>query len=390
MEIPLVDLARQHEEIADDLAAAFERVHRASAYVLGPAVERFERRFADYVGTDHCVGTASGTAALHLALRALEVGEGGVTTGRGERADRNDGADGRDEVITTPFTFVSTAWAIRYVGARPVFADVEPDHLTLDPDRLAAAIGPRTRAVVPVDLYGHPARLEAIAEVAGRHDVPVVEDAAQAHGARWRGARCGTFGDLACFSFYPSKNLGAYGDAGAVTTDDERLATRIRRLRDHGQARRYVYEELAYNYRMDGLQGAVLDVKLDRLDGWNADRARVAERYRERLAGLEAVECPTVAADADAVHHLYVIRCPDRDARDGLRSHLERRGIATGLHYPVPLHLQPAFSALGHEPGDFPVAEAAADRVLSLPIFPGMTGAEVDAVCDAIEGHFGA
>jgi dTDP-4-amino-4,6-dideoxygalactose transaminase len=277
-------------------------------------------------------------------------------------------------------TFIATVWAISYVGARPVFVDIDPARRTMDPARIEAAITPRTKAILPVHLYGMPADMAPIRDIAARHHLHVIEDAAQAHGARYQGRRTGQWSRIACFSFYPGKNLGAYGEGGALVTDDEALASRARRLREHGQSRRYYHEELGYNYRMDSLQAAVLSAKLKRLDAWNAARAAHARRYDALLAGLPLTR-PAFFSDTESVWHLYVIEC---DRRDAVREQLAAAGIETGLHYPVPVHLQQAYAHLGYKPGDFPCSEALARRCLSLPMFAEMTEEQQGRVAEAL------
>jgi dTDP-4-amino-4,6-dideoxygalactose transaminase len=341
--------------------AALDRVCRSAQFILGEEVEEFEREFADYCGAAHCVALNSGTSALHLALLAAGVGPG-------------------DEVITSPNTFVATAEAISYTGATPVFADVLPETGNVDPAAVERALTERTRAIVPVHLYGRPAALEPLLEFASRHGLALVEDACQAHGARYRGRRVGTFGLASAFSFYPGKNLGAYGEGGALTTDDADVAALARTLRDHGQTERYWHGLVGFNYRMDGFQGAVLRVKLRRLDGWNVRRLELAALYRELLAGAN-VELPADDPDDEPVHHVLAAWADDRD---GVRAALAARGVATSIHYPVPVHLQGAYATLGLGRGSFPEAERCADRVLSLPFFPEMTDDQVRTAAAAL------
>lgn len=365
MKVPFVDLRGQYDTISDEVLRELKEVCETSQFVVGPKVRAFEEAFGASVGALHCVGLNSGTSALHLAMRCLDVGPG-------------------DEVITVPMTFIATVWGILYCGATPVLVDVHPTTRTLDPERLEAAITSRTRAILPVHLYGQPADLDPIRAIAGRHGIAVVEDAAQAHGARYRGQTVGAIGQMGCFSFYPGKNLGAYGEAGALVTNDPAVAARARRLRDHGQSDRYYHDEVGYNYRMEAFQGAVLSVKLRHLPHWTAQRQRLASLYRQRLRPLaEAghVGIPEEASWSKGVYHLYVVLVDDRDR---VRDELERAGIATGLHYPVPLHLQKALAYLGKSKGDFPIAEAIATRCLSLPIFPEMREEHVDVVVDAL------
>ena len=361
---PLVDLAAQYRELRDELLPEVERILAAGAFIGGEPLTRFEAAFAALCGVPHAVGVANGTDALHLALRALEVGPG-------------------DEVITVPNTFVATVEAIVQAGARAVLVDARPDTLLMDTQHLDAARTPRTRAVIPVHLYGRMAEVDVIERWCAGHGIALIEDAAQAHGARLRGRRAGAFGDAGCFSFYPAKNLGAAGEAGAVVTRRPAVAARVARLRDHGQGERYHHDLVGYNSRLDALQAAVLSVKLKRLDDWNARRRTLAAVYDQRLAKVEGVDpLPAPARPESHVYHLYVVRVTERDR---LRAALTARGIDTGLHYPVPVHLQPAFRDLGYAEGTFPVSEMAARTVLSLPIYPQMTEEAVHRVCDAIE-----
>lgn len=360
---PFVDLAAQYREIRAELLPEVERLLESGAFVGGEPVARFEGEFAAFCGVPHAVGVGNGTDALHLALRGLGVGPG-------------------DEVVTVANTFVATAEAIEQVGARPVLVDVRPDTLLMDGAPLDAAATTRTRAIIPVHLYGCLADIEAIERWCASRGVLLVEDAAQAHGAARGGRRAGAFGDAACFSFYPAKNLGAAGEAGAVVTRRAEVAARVKRLSDHGQGERYIHEMVGFNSRLDALQAAVLSVKLRRLDGWNARRRALAALYRERLAKVDAVTLPAPAEGDSHVYHLFVIRVAERDR---LRAALTARGIDTGLHYPVPIHLQRGWSHLGYKAGAFPVVEAAARTVLSLPMYPQMGEDAVHRVCDAIE-----
>ncbi|HEX5505755.1 MAG TPA: DegT/DnrJ/EryC1/StrS family aminotransferase [Thermomicrobiales bacterium] len=362
MSIAFVDLQRQYETIAADVTAAMADVIHRSAFIGGDDVARFEREFAAYCEAAHCVGVASGTDALELSLRALEIGPG-------------------DEVITVPNTFIATAAAISAVGATPVFVDVDEATYQLDVSRLPAAITPRTRAIMPVHLYGHPADLDPILALAAAHGLAVVEDACQAHGARYQGRRVGAIGHVGCFSFYPGKNLGAYGDAGAVVTNSAELAGRIRQMADHGREDKYRHAIVGRNSRLDGLQAAVLSVKLRHLDDWNAARRRIADALTERLLPEAAIP-PATAPGCEPVYHLYVVRVEDRER---VRAALAEAGIASGIHYPLPLHLQPAYRdaclAAGIGEGSFPVAEAHAAQILSLPIFPELRDEELARVC---------
>jgi dTDP-4-amino-4,6-dideoxygalactose transaminase len=361
MGVPFVDLKAQYRTIQDEIDAAIREVIESTAFVLGPAVERFESDFAQYLGVDHVVATNNGTTALQLALLALEIRAG-------------------DEVVVPAHTFIATAEAVAHVGATPVFVDVLEETGNLDPARLADAATVRTRAIIPVHLYGQPADLEPILEFARGRGISVLEDACQAHGATYQGRRVGSFGVASCFSFYPGKNLGAYGEGGAVATDDPQLAARVRRLRDHGQTHRYEHAEIGYNARMEGIQGAVLAVKLRHLDDWNEARRALAAAYSEALAGIPSLRLPEVAPDREHVFHLYVVRTEERDA---LRDHLSSLGVQTGLHYPVPLHLQGAFANGSSRSGEYPVAERWARTGLSLPLFAELTG---DQQAEVIQG----
>jgi dTDP-4-amino-4,6-dideoxygalactose transaminase len=359
--VPYLDLRAQYHSIKPEIDAAVARVLESTQYTLGDEVAAFERAFAEYCGSREGVAVNSGTSALHLALLAAGVGPG-------------------DEVITVPFTFVATVSAIVYAGARPVLVDIEPDCYTMDPARLEAAITPRTRAIVPVHLFGQPADMDPILDIAARHGVAVIEDAAQSHGAEYKGRRCGSMGRLACFSFYPGKNLGAYGEGGAVVTSDLDLARRIRVLRNWGEEQRYEHAVKGFNYRMDGIQGAVLRVKLRYLEQWTEARRERAARYRKVLAGA-GVGLPAVRPEVRHVYHVFAVRVPERDS---WRLRLGEAGIQTGIHYPIPVHLQPAHRDLGYARGDFPVSEAVASDVMSLPIFPELTDAQMDAVAGAL------
>ncbi len=364
MILPLVDLKREYEALRAEIDPEMEAVLESGRYILGERGMSFEKAFAGFCGVPHAISVGSGTAALVLALKALGVGAG-------------------DEVITAANSFVATAEAISVVGARPVLVDVDPQLYTLYPAAFEAAIVPRTRAVIPVHLYGHPSDMEAVARIARRHRLAVLEDACQAHGAEYQGIRVGSLGDAAAFSFYPAKNLGAYGDGGAMTTGRTELAEAVRLLRDHGQTQRYTHELVGYNSRLDELQAAILSVKLRHLDAWNARRRQMAHLYQEYLADLEAeglAVLPTEAPWGRHVYHLYVIQV-EKDARDPLVAHLQRHGVGVQVHYPIPIHLQPAYAHLGHGPGSLPVTEQVARRIVSLPMFPHITQSEVEHVC---------
>lgn len=359
MTIPVFDLARQIASIRDEIDAAIAEVVRSGWFILGRHVEAFEREFAEYLGVAAAVGVGNGTEAISIALRAVGVGPG-------------------DEVISVANAGVPPIAAIEAIGARPILVDVDPDYHTLDPRQAERAITARARAMLVVHLYGGVADLEGLADLARRRGLRLVEDCAQAHGATYQGRRVGSFGDVACFSFYPTKNLGALGDGGAVVSRDPAVAERARLLRVYGWRRQYLSEIKGINSRLDEIQAAVLSVKLRYLDQWNAARRRLAERY---TAGLRGVQTPRVRPDAEHVYHLYVVRTPQRDA---LRAFLAERGVGTGLHYALPTHLQPAYRDLGRRAGDLPVTEQQAGEVLSLPLYPELTPAEVDRVIELV------
>lgn len=358
--IPFLDLQAQYRSVQPEIEEAVLKVLRSGHYVLGEAVEHFEKAFAAYCGTRHAVALNTGTSALHLALLAAGIGPG-------------------DEVITVPMTFVATVAAIVYAGATPVFVDVDPVTWCMDPTKVEAAITPRTKAILPVHLHGRLADMASLSMIADRHGLVLIEDAAQAHGAMRSGKRAGAIGRMGCFSFYPGKNLGACGEGGALTTDDDGLAEVVRSLRDWGQAGRYNHVRHGFNYRMDGVQGAVLDVKLRHLDAWTEGRRRVANAYH---AGLSA-DLPRAAGPfgEDHVGHVYAVLTPDRD---DLRARLAKAGVPTNMHYPTPVHLQPAYSGLGYRTGDFPVSERIARETLSLPIYPELSDDAVQTVIEAV------
>lgn len=359
--IPLVDLQAQYVAIQRDVDAAMRRVVETAQFIMGPDVAAFEAEFAAWCDVPYCAGVGSGTAALELTLRVLGVGSG-------------------DEVITVAHTFIATAEAISAVGAKPLFVDIDPLTYTLDPNAFAAAITPRTRAVMPVHLYGQPADMTRIVAIAKQQGIAVIEDAAQAHGATWHGVRMGSFGDAACFSFYPGKNLGAYGDAGAVTSRNEELVAQVRRLRNHGRQSKYVHDQVGFGHRIDTLQAAVLRAKLPYLNAWTSARRSLAARYDLLLANAGVV-LPAVAPGADPAWHLYVIRTSQRDA---LVNELNQKGIGAGVHYPLPLHLQPAYLDLGYQPGALPVTEEVAATCVSLPLYPEMSEAQQDRVVESV------
>lgn len=356
--VPFLDLAAQYKAIKPEIASAIDDVLESSAYILGPAVERFEESFARYCETDCCVALGSGTDALHIALLALGIGGG-------------------DEVITQANTFIATVEAIEYTGARPVLVDVIPDTYAIDVEAVKRAVTSKTKAVIPVHLYGQPQDLEALEQFCDARGIAVLEDASQAHGARYAGKRVGSR-NVVTFSFYPGKNLGAYGEGGAVVTSDKTLARRMKMLRNHGSDERYVHEAVGYNYRMDGVQGAVLNVKLQYLDRWNVARRKVASWYD---AGLEGVRKPLVDAKTEHVYHIYPIFVHDRL---GLRKEMADNQIETNIHYPIPCHLQPGYKHLGYTAGDFAISEALAASELSLPMYPELSEEMVVHVCKTI------
>jgi len=357
MKVPFVDLKSLHTEISGELHEVFSRVLSNASFILGPEVEKFEREFAAYCGTAHCVAVNTGTAAIHLALACMGIGPG-------------------DEVITVAHTFIATAEGISAVGATPVFVDIDPITYCMAPDKIEAAITEKTRAIMPVHIYGQAADMDAISAVAKRHGIPVVEDACQAHGAEYKGRRAGSLGLAGCFSFYPGKNLGALGEGGALTTDDAELARKARMFRDHGSPRKYEHDFPGHNLRMEGLQGGMLSVKLKHLDRWNDQRREAAIQYAEVLAGSSLV-LPVEAESRKHVYHLYVVQVDDRD---DLRRQLAEAGVESGIHYPIPLHLQKAYRHLGYREGDFPVTESVKDRILSLPMYPGISAEAIEQV----------
>ena len=361
MTIPFVDLRLQYSNIKAEIDEAIARVLETTAFILGREVEAFESAFAEYVGARFCVGLNSGTAAVQLAVMACGIGAG-------------------DEVIVPANTFFATAEGVSTAGATPVFVDCDPVSYNIDPQRIEAAITERTRAIMPVHLYGQTADLDPIFEIAARRQLLVIEDAAQAHGSRYKERRVGALALAGCFSFYPGKNLGAYGEGGAVVTNDADVARRLRLLRDHGSEQKYRHEIIGYNFRLEGIQGAVLNVKLRHLERWNDLRRAHAARYDELLAS-SAVACPREMTYARHIYHLYVVQT---EARDALQQRLSEAGVQTGIHYPIPVHLQPAYAFLGHKAGDFPEAERQARRILSLPMFPELTGEQIEQVAKAI------
>jgi dTDP-4-amino-4,6-dideoxygalactose transaminase len=363
--IPYLDLAAQMRPLRKEIDDAIFRTLEQCTFCLGPDVAEFEKQFACYCGSKHCIAVNSGTSALHLAMRLLNIGPG-------------------DEVITAPSSFVATSAAICYAGARPVFVDVDERTYNLNPELVEQAISPRTKAVLPVHLYGHPCDLSPLIDICQKHELLLVEDAAQAHGAKYNGKIIGTFGEMSAFSFYPGKNLGAYGEGGALITNNDAYAARARALRDHGSTKRYYHDELGYNYRMEGIQGAVLAVKLKHLQKWTHARRCVAQRYNELLAGTP-LQLPIEAEYAQSAYHLYVVHHPRRDQ---LKQYLEDHRIGCGLHYPVSLHLQNCFVSLGYHQGDFPVSERGSRECLSLPIYPELTDLQINRISSVIQDFF--
>lgn len=352
--IPFLDLKRQYQQIRREVLEVTETVFESTAFSAGPFVEQFEKEFAAYCETPYAMATNNGTTALHLAMLALGIGED-------------------DEVILPANTFIATAWGVSYVKAKPVFVDCHPETWEIDPAQIEAKITPRTRAIAGVHLYGQPFDIDAVRAIADKHGLFLIEDAAQAQGARYKGKRVGGFGDIACFSYYPGKNLGAYGEAGGLTTNSEDYYRHVQILKNHGSTVRYHHDEIGYNYRMDGLQGAILSIKLRYLDGWNNRRRDLARQYQTGIVNPRIV-MQAQPEGVESIYHLFVITTDDRD---GLMKHLQGRGVSPGLHYPVPCHLQKAYAYLGHQVGDFPASEYLANHCLSLPMFAELTDEEV-------------
>ncbi|MFC1772113.1 DegT/DnrJ/EryC1/StrS family aminotransferase [Pseudomonadota bacterium] len=361
--IPFMDLAALHAPVQGDIEKEISRLVSASSFVLGPAVEKFENSFAEYCESEFAIGCNSGTSAIHMALCALDIGPG-------------------DEVITVSHTFVGTVWGILYCGAKPVFVDIDAATMNIDVSAIEAKITSKTKAIVPVHLYGQPVDMDPLMDIARRHGLYVIEDAAQAHGARYKGRRVGSLGDIACFSFYPGKNLGAWGEAGGLLTSNPELAARLRQMRDHGQPARYQHKELGFNYRMDAIQAAVLEVKLRHLDDWNRGRAEKAAKYSDALSGCGLV-LPQVIDDVDPVWHLYVVR---HARRDHIASELQSKGIGTGLHYPIPVHRQAALEGVSAVPVSLPVTESVSHHCLSLPLHPCLSDGQQTRVYDCLAG----
>ena len=372
MNIPFLDLKSQYNSIKDEVNPAIQEVLDNTAYVLGAAVSNFEAEFAKAHNVKYCSGVSSGTDGNHTVLWALGIMRG-------------------DEVIVPANTFIATAWGATLCGAKPVFVDCDPVSYNIDPTKIEEAITPRTKAIVAVHLYGQPADMDAINKIAKKYNVHVVEDCAQAHLAEYKGLKVGSQGEAASFSFYPGKNLGAYGEAGAVVTNDENLAIKFKMIRDHGAKLKYYHDTFGHNYRMEGIQGAVLGIKLKHLPEWTEKRRSVAEKYNRLLADIKEIKLPKEMPYAKHVYHLYVIRVgngTDDNLRDELAQYLKENGISTGLHYPIPLHLQKCFEDLGYRKGDFPVTEQLADTCLSLPMYPELTEKQIVKVADEIKSFF--
>lgn len=365
MKVPFLDLKAQYESIKDDIAGAIEQVIEKTAFAGGPFVAQFEKEFAAYCQCNYATGVGSGTAALWTALLGLGIGKG-------------------DEVITVPNTFIATAEAISFCGAQPVFVDVDEKTYTMKPDLLEASITPRTKAIIPVHLYGQTADMDQIMEIAKAHKLYVIEDACQAHGAKYKGKPAGSIGDAGCFSFYPGKNLGAYGEAGILVTNNEELEGRFLMFRDHGQSKKYYHKIIGWNTRMDGLQAAILSVKLKRLEEWNEARRNNALLYNKLLSEIEGIVLPEERDYAKHVYHIYAVRVQNRDA---IKDALAKKGIFCGIHYPIPVHLQDAYQTLNLPKGSFPAAEKHAEELLSLPMYPELKSEQIEFVVSEISQY---
>lgn len=366
MKVPFLDLKIQYHSIREEVLEELKQVMENTAFASGPFVKKFEDAFAAYCQCRHAIGVGSGTDALWTALLGLGVGPG-------------------DEVITVAHTFIATCEAVSFAGAKPVFVDIEDQTFTMNPALIEAAVTPRTKAIIPVHLYGQMADMDPIMEIARKHGLFVIEDAAQAHGAEYKGRRAGSIGDAGCYSFYPGKNLGAYGEAGAVVTNNDDLAARIRMFRDHGQRRKYYHSIIGWNSRMDGFQGAVLGIKLKHLPQWTEARRRNAALYNELLAGVDGIQTPAEAAGRKHVYHIYPIHVENRVP---FMEALEKQDIHCGIHYPVPVHLQDAYGALGYKEGGLPVTERCAAQEVSLPMFAELTPEQIQAVANGIKQYF--
>ena len=362
MKVPFLDLKAQYKQIEHEVLPMVTEAMTNGAFIGGPQVLGFEKEFGEFCESKYCVGVNSGTDALRFALMAMGIGPG-------------------DEVITVPNTFIATTEAISQVGATPVFVDIYPDTCNMDPSQIEGRITGKTKALIPVHLYGQIVDMDPILKISQNHNISIVEDACQAHGALYKDRKAGSLGTVGCFSFYPGKNLGAYGEGGAIVTRNEEIDRKIRMIRDHGQAKKYIHDMEGYNGRLDAIQAGILRIKLKRLEAWNRSRRESAAYYNELLSKIDGVSLPVEADFARSVYHLYVILVDDRD---GLQQFLNDKGIASGLHYPFPLHLQKAYAHLGYKEGDFPVAENVAKRLLSLPMFPELTREQIEYVAEAI------
>ena len=375
MEVPFLDLRVQYKSIKNEIDDAIQKVLDNTAFILGPSVAEFEKEFANMHNVKYCLGTSSGTDGNHLALWSLGVGPG-------------------DEVIIPANTFIATAWGATLCGAYPVFVDCHSQSYNIDPEKVEKAITKNTKAIVAVHLYGQPADMDALKKISDKYKIHLVEDAAQAHLAEYKGKKIGSLSEVTSFSFYPGKNLGAYGEAGAVVTNDEKIADKIRKLREHGQSKKYYHESFGHNYRMEGIQGAVLGVKLKYIDKWTNERRRAASRYKELIGKLEQIILPFEMPEHKHVYHLFVIKLntgsnqKNQEVRDKLQVYLQEQKISTGLHYPVPLHLQECFKHLGYKRGDFPETENLAEGGLSLPMFPELSDEQIEYVTDKIKVFF--
>ncbi|WP_088892691.1 DegT/DnrJ/EryC1/StrS family aminotransferase [Leptolyngbya ohadii] len=368
--IPPFDLTEQYKLIGEEVGAAVLEVLASGRYIGGSPVEQFEQQFAQYVGASQGIACNSGTDALYLALRSLNIGAG-------------------DEVITTPFTFVATAETISAVGATPVFVDIDAATFNLDLDQVEAAITDRTKAIIPVHLFGQPVDMTRLMEIAQKHQIPVIEDCAQSTGAEWQGSKVGGIGQIGCFSFFPTKNLGACGDGGAVITNDEAIAAKVRMIRDHGQYQKYRYEEVGVNSRLDAVQAVILQIKLRHLDQWNTQRQTIADRYAQLLRPLPGIVLPQSMAGGKSVWNQYTIRVLSEgkpgNERDRVKQRLQEQGVSSMIYYPLPLHLQPVYASLGYQPGQLPVSEQMAQEVLSLPMFPELSPMQQDQIVYALK-----
>lgn len=370
MKVPLADLKAQYLSIKPEIDAAIQNVIENTQFILGKAVSDFERAFAQAHQVKHCIAVGSGTDALHAALWALDIGKG-------------------DAVVTTPFTFIATVEAISLTGAQPLFVDIDPKTYTMDPNKLEDLMktpqGKSVKAILPIHLYGQPAAMDSIQQITQKYGIKIIEDAAQSHLARYNGKYVGNFGEAACFSFYPGKNLGAYGEAGGIITNDDALAKKLRQLRDHGQSEKYKHEFWGHNYRMDGIQGAVLGVKLKYLNQWTSKRREIASKYKQQFDGIRDLVVPFESPKAFHVYHQFVLRTKKRSA---FQQYLTEKGIATALHYPIPIHFQEAYRHLGYKAGDFPVSEACAEECISIPAHPEMTDEMIEYVIKRVLNFF--